>query len=72
MDPYHRLALQVVIQAAKDAGKGQEDAKAWLKTTGVAWLDLAGFDGPAWLERYERNGNAKKMHRMHAPRQREH
>ncbi len=39
-----RLCLAIVIQAIKDAQDGELEAKDWLKTTGVIWLENMGLE----------------------------
>ena len=61
------LVLAVVTQAARDAARGDEQARAWLHNESYAWLDGAGVKIRSQLiQRWTRKGckmpaRAKKM-----------
>lgn len=38
------LAAAVVIQAAREAKKGDPDARAWLMYDGLTWCEAVGYD----------------------------
>ena len=41
---FRNLAIGAFLQGMKDAVRGDERAMAWLLSTGLSWLDLAGFN----------------------------
>ncbi len=61
------LVLAVVTQAARDASKGDKQARAWLRDESFKWLDGAGVEiKPQIIQRWTRKGcrmpaRAKKM-----------
>lgn len=61
------LVLAVVTQAARDASRGDEQARLWLRDESFAWLDGAGVEiRPQLIQRWTRKGckmpaRAKKM-----------
>jgi len=40
---YKRLAIMVIVQAARDAYSGDMEAKTWLENIGPDWLDTLAF-----------------------------
>lgn len=49
---YHQLAAAVLVNACKQASKGDLDAFVWLALEGPEWAEGLGFDGRAvrgWL-----------------------
>lgn len=48
---YKRLAIMVIIQAARDAYTGDTDAKTWLETTAPDWLESLGIPVTSWFYR---------------------
>ncbi|TSA23291.1 MAG: hypothetical protein D4R70_00120 [Betaproteobacteria bacterium] len=66
---YLRLIQGVIIQAAMDARKGDQEAAAWLADpeTANTWLSVAGLDRRAverWVEagcKLNRSKNSKKI-----------
>lgn len=61
------LVLAVVTQAARDAARGDESARAWMAKEAYTWLDGAGVKiKPQIIQRWTRKGcrmpaRAKKM-----------
>ena len=45
-DPWHKLALAILVQAARDARHGSSGARTWLRTSGVDFAGMAGVDLP--------------------------
>lgn len=43
-----RLLVACILQAVKDAQRGDVDAWAWLETTGRAWCELLGIPVADW------------------------
>ena len=59
LDPegLQRLALAVVLRAMAETAEGNQAAKAWLETEGLAWLEVVGFEvQPAELGRWMQKG----------------
>lgn len=41
---YRNLAIAVILQALKEAVRGDDQARYWVINQGLSWLDLAGFN----------------------------
>ena len=46
---YKRLAIMVIVQAARDAYIGDKQAKKWLETTALDWLETMEFPVTRWF-----------------------
>jgi len=46
---YKRLAIMVIVQAARDAYGGDKQAKKWLETTALDWLETLKFPVTRWF-----------------------
>jgi hypothetical protein len=40
---YRRLAMAAILNSMKGASTGNQEARAWLMTDGLLWLDLVGI-----------------------------
>ena len=48
---YKQLAIMVIVQAARDAYIGDEQAEKWLETTALDWLETWNFRLPGGFSR---------------------
>lgn len=73
MSAYKALAAAVVIQAARDAAKGDPEAARWLQGEGLRWCEGIGYDLhpeslARWLQGDKRKKTQARIKRPHKPR----